>query len=221
MAVGIVTLLSLHALAADLKIIANPSVKSDSISAAEVKSVFLAEKNSLRDGSHVEPVFLRSGSVHETFVREFLKQSTDTLQTYYGTLVFTGKAAMPKSFDSELEVLAYVARTKGAIGYVAASASAEGVKTLAITGEEQSYSERKLLTRVEPEYPETLQRLGIGGTVKLRLTISAKGTVEEASLLGGNPILGEAAITAVKKWIYVPAASRTNLEISIPFGPLH
>jgi TonB family protein len=205
--------------AGDLKIVANRSVKSDSISSAEIKSLFLAEKNSLKDGSHVEPVFLRSGSVHETFVREFLKQSPDALQNYYGALVFTGKGAMPKSFDSELDVLAYVARTKGAIGYVSASASADGVKTLAIADEEHSYTERKLLNRIEPEYPETLQRLGIGGTVKLRVTISPKGSVENAFLLGGNPILGEAAIAAVKKWAYVPAASWTTIEIAIPFDP--
>jgi outer membrane biosynthesis protein TonB len=54
-------------------------------------------------------------------------------------------------------------------------------------------AERRLLTRVEPEYPETLQQLQIGGTVRLAVTISPRGTVEKVALLGGNPILAEAA----------------------------
>ncbi len=50
-----------------------------------------------------------------------------------------------------------------------------------------------MLTRVEPEYLETLQPLQIGGTVRLAVTISPRGTVEKVALLGGNPILAEAA----------------------------
>jgi hypothetical protein len=37
-------------------------------------------------------------------------------------------------------------------------------------------------------------------------------------LLGGNPILGESATAAVKKWIYTAGRSRTVVEVSIPFG---
>lgn len=78
---------------------------------------------------------------------------------------------------------------------------------------------RKLITRVEPEYPETLQRLYIGGIVRLELTIAAKGNVEKIILLGGNPILGQSAMAAAKKWRYSAANSRTVTEIKIPFDP--
>jgi ABC-type phosphate transport system substrate-binding protein len=39
---------------------------------------------------------------------------------------------MPKTVGSDDEVVAYVAKTKGAIGYVSSSASAAGVKTLEV-----------------------------------------------------------------------------------------
>jgi TonB family protein len=61
----------------------------------------------------------------------------------------------------------------------------------------------------------------IGGVVRLRVTISAKGNVETAVLLGGNPILGENAITAVKHWTYAAGSSQTTVEVSIPFDPEH
>ncbi|HUD66064.1 MAG TPA: energy transducer TonB [Candidatus Sulfotelmatobacter sp.] len=80
---------------------------------------------------------------------------------------------------------------RGAIGYVPGDASIEGVKVVVVS--DGHSAERRLLTRVEPEYPETLQQLQIGGTVRLAVTISPRGTVEKVALLGGNPILAEAA----------------------------
>jgi hypothetical protein len=118
--------------ASDLKVIANSSVGASSVSADELKGVFLATKTSLSDGSHVEPVLEKGGPVHEAFIKEYLGKTDAALQTYYRSLVFTGKASMPKAFASDGDVAAYVAKTKGAIGYVGAGASVSGVKTLEV-----------------------------------------------------------------------------------------
>jgi TonB family protein len=216
---GLIALLPLSFFAAEVKIVANPSVNSDSISAAELRSVFLSETRSLKDGSHVEPVFQRSGPVHDAFLRQFLKLSSETLEAHYGSLVFTGKAAMPKSFDSDAGVLAYVTKTRGAIGYVSESANGEGIKTLEV--EENTKGERKLLTRVEPQYPDTLRQMGITGIVRLEVVISLQGKVESVTLIGGNPILADAAIKAVKQWVYAPAPARSKLEVVLRFDDRH
>jgi TonB family protein len=79
--------------------------------------------------------------------------------------------------------------------------------------------DRKLVTRVEPDYPPMLKMRQIGGTVRLELTITAKGTVKTASILGGNPVLAESAIAAVKKWVYAPADAVTTEQVSIEFNP--
>jgi TonB family protein len=216
-AAGLMIFAPVAALASDVKVIANSSVKADTISAAELKRVFLEEKIVLADGTHVEPVLEKDGPVHEAFLQEYLGISDDDLQTYYRALLFAGRGFMPKVLGSDAEVVAHVARTRGAIGYVSSAASVGGVKTLAI-GVPSSGAERKLITRVEPDYPETLKRLNIGGTVRLRVSISAKGNVEDVELLGGNPILGESATFAVKKWVYAAGRSRTIAEVSISFG---
>ena len=88
---------------------------------------------------------------------------------------------------------------------------------LVVVSEERK--QRTLLTRIEPEYPETLLKLHIGGTVRLELTISPKGTVDGVALLGGNPILGEAAVKAAKQWIYSPWPTQTKIQVTIPFEP--
>jgi TonB family protein len=202
--------------ASEVKVIANFSVKSDTISVGELKKVFLEENNSLGDGTHVQPVIEKDGPVHEAFLQAYMGRTEDDLQSYYRTLVFTGKGSMPKELGSDAEVVAYVSRTRGAIGYVSPESSTEGVKTLVIVRAENG-SERKLITRVKPDYPETLRRLSIGGTVRLQVTIAAKGNVENVQLLGGNPILGESAMAAVMQWVYAAGHSRTIAEVSVPF----
>jgi TonB family protein len=211
---------SISAWAGDVKVIANPNVKADSISKVELKSLFLGQTHSLVDGTRAEPVLIISGPVHEAFVTQYLGISESALQNYYRRLVFTGKDSMPRELHSEAQVLAYVSRTTGAIGYVSAANNVEGVKTLAVVGVSNSY-QRALLMRVEPEYPETLKLRQIGGTVRLAVTISPKGSVENVQVIGGNPILAETAIKAVQQWIYAAASSPTKMEVSLSFDPHH
>ena len=118
--------------AAELTLIANPSVTASVISPEEARCVFLAIRTSLSDGSHVTPVLQKSGATHETFVRRYLGKSEAGLETYYRSLVFSGRALMPVTLPSDAEVIRYVTRTKGAIGYVSSNAALSGVKVLEI-----------------------------------------------------------------------------------------
>jgi hypothetical protein len=117
--------------AADFKVVANPSVKASDISIDDLKGVFLATRISLPDGSQVTPVLAKAGAAHEAFLKD-LGKTGSALSTYYRSLVFTGKGAMPKICGSDAEVIEYVAKTKGAIGYVSAEAKAPGTKTLGL-----------------------------------------------------------------------------------------
>jgi TonB family protein len=78
---------------------------------------------------------------------------------------------------------------------------------------------RKLVYRENPGYPLTLREAHIGGVVRLEIVISAKGTVDQVSPLGGNPVLVEAASNAVKKWKYAPADSESKTEVEFTFDP--
>lgn len=102
---------------------------------------------------------------------------------------------------------------------VAALVLLTGALTFAQQGSTASKSERKLVTRVEPEYPAILRARQIGGTVRLEVTITPKGTVKNVALIGGNPILAEAAITAVKRWTYAPGDAVSSAQISLEFNP--
>src|SRR6202051_3312429 len=106
------------AFAADVKIVANPSVRADSITPAELRSVFLEDRRSLDDGSHVEPVLAKGGAAHEAFLRQYVGKNDDDLRPYNRPRVVTGRGSMPKFLDSDAEIINYVSRTKGAVGYV-------------------------------------------------------------------------------------------------------
>ena len=125
------TLVAASAHAGDVKVIANETVKASAVSSDELKGVFLATKTSL-DGSHVEPVLMKSGAAHEAFLKQYVGKTGNALETYYRSLVFTGKGSMPKTLASDAEVVEYVAKTKGAIGYVSGDAATDGVKVLEV-----------------------------------------------------------------------------------------
>jgi TonB family protein len=84
---------------------------------------------------------------------------------------------------------------------------------------DQNSSDRKVLTRVEPEYPDALKRLYIGGVVRLEVVVAPNGAVKSTKLLGGSPILGQSTMKAVKQWKYAPAASDEVLTVKLEFDP--
>ena len=127
----VTAIVAVSALAGDVKVIANNSVTASSISAEDLKDIFLLTKTSL-DGNHVEPVVQQAGEVHEAFANQYVHKTGQALATYYRAQLVAGNAVMPKTLASDAEVVAYVAKTKGAIGYVKVGASAAGVKTLQV-----------------------------------------------------------------------------------------
>jgi TonB family protein len=84
---------------------------------------------------------------------------------------------------------------------------------------DQSPSDRKVITRVEPEYPDTLKRLYIGGVVRVEVLVAPNGVVKSTTLLGGSPILGQSTMKALKQWRYAGAAADEVLTVKFEFDP--
>jgi len=78
---------------------------------------------------------------------------------------------------------------------------------------------RKVKIRVPPTYPELARRMNISGVVKVQITVAPNGTVKSAKLVGGHPVLANAALDAVKKWRYEPAAEETTGIVEFRFDP--
>lgn len=79
--------------------------------------------------------------------------------------------------------------------------------------------DRKPKSRVEPSYPDLARRMNIRGVVKVAATVAPNGTVTEVKIIGGHPVLANAAMEAVKKWRFEPAAQETTETLQFLFDP--
>ena len=79
-------------------------------------------------------------------------------------------------------------------------------------------SARKLKTRVEPQYPELARKNNISGSARMEVFVAADGRVKDVKVLGGNPVLVQAAVTAVLKWRYEPSAEDSTVVVKIDFN---
>jgi protein TonB len=77
---------------------------------------------------------------------------------------------------------------------------------------------RKLKNRVEPGYPELAKRNNITGTARVELLVTPDGKVKDVRVLGGNPVLVQAAVSAVMKWKYEPAAEESTVVVKFDFS---
>jgi protein TonB len=62
----------------------------------------------------------------------------------------------------------------------------------------------KILSRVIPLYPSLAKQARIQGTVSLLGVIASDGTVRQLRVLSGHPLLVQAALDAVRQWVYRP-----------------
>ena len=61
-----------------------------------------------------------------------------------------------------------------------------------------------LIKKVQPQYPAFARGSGVVGTVVLEATIGKNGHVTNLRVISGAQMLQQAAIDAVKKWVYKP-----------------
>lgn len=78
---------------------------------------------------------------------------------------------------------------------------------------------RKIKSQVAPTYPDLARRMSISGVVKIQVRVDKSGTVKETKLIGGHPVLANAAMDAVKRWKYEPASDETTGIVEFRFAP--
>jgi TonB family protein len=78
---------------------------------------------------------------------------------------------------------------------------------------------RRAKTRVDPAYPELARRMNLAGTVKIEIVVAPNGTVKEARVVGGHPVLASAALDAARKWRFEPAPTESKGIIDFKFEP--
>lgn len=68
----------------------------------------------------------------------------------------------------------------------------------------EDFADDQVVHRVHPTYPKQALAKKLHGSVTLQVIVDKKGKVDSLALLSGDPILGQAAQSAVKQWRYRP-----------------
>lgn len=100
--------------------------------------------------------------------------------------------------------------TVGLIALTASIAWAQNVASAAT-------SDRKVASRVAPNYPELAKKMHIHGVVRVEAVVKANGSVKTTRVLGGNPVFVDAAIEAVAKWKFEPGQGETTEVVQLSF----
>ncbi len=78
-------------------------------------------------------------------------------------------------------------------------------------------SERRVASRVAPNYPELAKKMHIHGVVRVEAVVRPNGSVKSTRVLGGNPVLVDAAIEAVGKWKFESAQNESTEVVQLVF----
>lgn len=78
---------------------------------------------------------------------------------------------------------------------------------------------RRVKSKVQPVYPDLARKMNLTGTVKVEVVVAPNGTVKDAKVVGGPPVLANPALDAVKKWRFEPAAGESTGIVNFKFAP--
>ena len=122
--------------AQQFQVIVHEDVALDEISVENLSNIFQKKARRLPSGESANPVDQGEGaSVREAFSQAVHSRSATQLGAFWQQQIFSGREFPPEQMGSDDEVVAYVSRTPGAIGYVSARANlGTGVKVLRVTG---------------------------------------------------------------------------------------
>ncbi len=116
-----------RACAGDLAVIVNPACGADSMSREEVSHLFLGRIKHLPSG--LSAVVIDSLAQRDAFYRALVGRSLAEIDAYWARLRFSGHTQPPLRLDAA-DVLEWVARDPGAIGYIDATLVDRRVKTV-------------------------------------------------------------------------------------------
>lgn len=120
------------AAAAEVAIIANKSVPMNEVNRLQLIDIYTGDLRSWSNGKPVVVMDLKPNNEIKDLFYKFLGRTPSRMKSLWLKRLLAGEGDPPKSVESETEMVAKVAATPGAIGFVSRTAVNDTVKTLAI-----------------------------------------------------------------------------------------
>lgn len=81
----------------------------------------------------------------------------------------------------------------------------------------QNKTTRALRISSQPLYPGIAKTMNLRGSVQLEVTVKPDGSVKDVRVIGGHPLLADAAVRSVKQWRYEPSGRETTELVKLNF----
>lgn len=115
------------------RLIVNPSNPAAVVERRFLADAFLKKVTRWSTGDAIRPVDQREeSSVRQRFSDDVLGRSVAAVKSYWAQLVFSGRDLPPPELEGDEEVVRFVLKNAGAIGYVSSGANVEHVKVLTV-----------------------------------------------------------------------------------------
>ena len=115
------------------RIIVNPDNPVGFLDRRFLTDVFLKKATRWPSDEAIRPVDLGPGSpARRAFSDEVLKRSVSAVKSYWQQMVFSGRGVPPPELDNDGEVVKFVLRNRGAVGYVSGGADVGGAKLIPV-----------------------------------------------------------------------------------------
>ena len=116
------------------QIVVNSANPTASLAKEKLAAYFLKKETRWSDGTKVAVVDRAPGAaVRAAFSKSVLGKDVAAVKSYWQRLLFSGKETPPAELDSDREVMEFVAKSPGGIGYVSPGTDlGSGVKALRI-----------------------------------------------------------------------------------------
>jgi ABC-type phosphate transport system substrate-binding protein len=115
------------------RLIVNPANPTAVVERRFVAEAFLKKTTRWPDGSLIRPVDLGAESpTRQRFSEDMLGRSLAAVKSYWQQVLFAGRDLPPPELDTDDDVIQYVLRYAGAVGYVSGAASIERVKFVTV-----------------------------------------------------------------------------------------
>ena len=116
-------------------VIIHPDNPVQTLTAKELKMIFLGDRTTWPDGQPFKIAALKNGEVHKEFLRDMVKLSPMKFAIYWKQKIFTGTTPgiHISFFKSEDKLKEYVKNNPTAIGYISADSVDDTIKEIKIT----------------------------------------------------------------------------------------
>jgi len=85
--------------------------------------------------------------------------------------------------------------------------------------DDSSETHRRVMGRVVPAYSELARAMNVKGSVRLQVVVAPNGLPKSVRVIGGHPVLAQAAERAIQKWKWERIAHDTSEPIELRFNP--